>query len=67
MTEQKNSLKWIVVKLNDVLKTASAQLQDVEAKKEVLRALGLDPAGATQVPAIPASAFPGPVRIRVRS
>lgn len=54
---QKNALKSIVVALNDVIKILATQLQDVEAKKEALRALGLNPAGANQVLTIPAGSL----------
>lgn len=53
MAEQKNALKALIVTLNDIFKAVSAQLNDVESKKEVLRALGLNPAGANLPSALP--------------
>ena len=50
---KKNVLKSVVAEVNGVLKIIVARLQDVEAKKEALRALGLNPAGATQVANVP--------------
>lgn len=57
MADSKNALKSVVVWLNDIFKIISQQLQDVEAKKEVLTALGLNTAGATSSPAIPAASL----------
>lgn len=57
MAESKNALKSIVVGLNAVFEVISDQLQDVEAKTEVLRALGLNTAGANSSPNIPAGAM----------
>lgn len=56
-TTQKSGLKSIVTGLNDVLKVLAKQLQDVEAKKEALRALGLNTAGASQVVNLPAGSL----------
>jgi len=49
----KNSLQAIIVAMNRVVKVLAAHLQDPEAKKEVLLALGLNTAGAGSSPAIP--------------
>jgi hypothetical protein len=58
MAEPKVSiLKSVVVELNRVIKIVAVRLQDVEAKKEALRALGLDPAGATQMATLPAGSL----------
>ncbi len=57
MAEQKNALKSVVIWLNDIFQVLATQLQDVEAKKEALRALGLNPAGANQALAIPANSL----------
>jgi hypothetical protein len=54
---KKNALKSVVVWLNDIFKILATQLQDVEAKKEALRALGLNPAGANQPVALPAGSL----------
>jgi len=53
MADSKNALKSVVVWLNDIFEVIAAQLQDVEAKTEVLKALGLDTAGASHSPSIP--------------
>ncbi len=55
--QTKNLLKSVVVELHFVLKTMAAKLQDPEAKKAALLALGLNPAGAAQSPNIPAGSF----------
>lgn len=57
MADQKSALKAIVVKFHDVLTAVSDRLGDTEAKKEILRALGLDPAGANKALAIPADSL----------
>jgi hypothetical protein len=57
MADNKNALKSVVVWLNDIFKIIAQQLQDVEAKTEVLRALGLDTAGAASSPSIPAGSL----------
>lgn len=57
MAENKNALKSIVIWLNDIFKIIAQQLQDVEAKTEVLQALGLNTAGAGTSPNIPASSL----------
>jgi len=55
--QQRSALKAIVTEIHFVLKTMAAKLQDAEAKKAVLLALGLNPAGAGQSPAIPAGSM----------
>lgn len=57
MPTKKNALKALIVWLNDVFKAVARQLGDVEAKREALRALGLDPAGANQPSALPAGSL----------
>src|SRR5574339_303542 len=57
MAEQRNGLKSVVVWLHDIFEALATHLQDVEAKKEVLRALGLDPAGASQNLVLPAGSM----------
>jgi len=57
MAEQRNLLKSVVVWLNDIFGALATHLQDVEAKKEVLRALGLNPAGASQNLVLPAGSL----------
>ncbi len=57
MADNKNILKEVVVWLHDILKIMAQQLQDVEAKKEVLDALGLNTAGAASSPNIPAGSL----------
>lgn len=57
MAEKKNALKWVVVWMRDILQILAQQLQDVEAKKEILVALGLDPAGAASSPNLPAGSL----------
>ena len=53
----KNFLKGVVVEMNRVLKFMAAKIQDTEAKKAMLKSLGLDPSGATVSPAIPAASM----------
>ena len=53
MPDQKNALKTLVVRLNEVFKAVSTRLGDPESKLEALRALGLNPAGANQPSGIP--------------
>ncbi len=53
MAEPKNSLKAVVVWLHDIFEVIATHLQDPEAKKETLRALGLNPTGATKPLNIP--------------
>jgi hypothetical protein len=55
--QNKNILKSIVVELNHVLKIIASKLQDPEAKKAALLALGLNPAGAAQSPNFPAGSL----------
>src|SRR5690349_12795273 len=55
--QQKNGLKAIVTEIHFVLNTVAKHLQDTEAKKKALLALGLNPAGAGQSPAIPAGSM----------
>ena len=55
--QQRNALKAIVSEIHFVLKTLASKLQDVEAKKVALLALGLDPGGANQSPAIPGASM----------
>lgn len=57
MAESKNALKSVVVWLNDIFKIIAQQLQDVEAKTEVLKALGLNTAGASSTPNFPAGSL----------
>jgi hypothetical protein len=57
MAKSTNALKSVVVWLNDIFKIVADQLQDIEAKKEILIALGLDPAGATSSPNLPAGSL----------
>jgi hypothetical protein len=54
---KKNALKSLVVGLNDIFKILAVQLQDVEVKKEALRALGLNPSGANQAVTVPAGSL----------
>ena len=53
MADSKNALKFVVEGLNGLVKVLAEKLQDAEAKKEVLLALGLNPAGAASSPNIP--------------
>lgn len=57
MADNKNALKSVVAWLNDIFKIIAQQLQDVEAKTEVLKALGLNTAGAASSPNIPAGSL----------
>ncbi len=57
MAEPSNVLKSVVVWLNHIFKIVGEQLQDVEAKKEVLIALGLNPAGSASSPNLPAGSL----------
>jgi hypothetical protein len=57
MAEHTNILKSVVVWLHDIIDVAARHLQDAEAKKEVLLALGLDPAGAAAAPNLPAGSL----------
>lgn len=57
MADSKNALKSIVVWLNDIFKIIAQQLQDGDAKIEVLNALGLDINGADSLLTIPADSL----------
>ena len=57
MADNINLLKFVVVWMHDILEVVAERLQDVEAKKEILLALGLDPAGAASSPNLPAGSL----------
>ncbi len=55
--QQKSALKAIVTEIHFVLKTMAHYLQDTEVKKAALLSLGLNPAGASQSPNVPAGSM----------